>query len=73
MKLSADPKHWDYDYELARSATVLLNSQPVKLCTYADEESGFIDRILTDSEGKPLILNGRLLYDRIFGVVHVCH
>lgn len=72
MKLSADPKHRDYHPELVKSAQVILNGKLITgLCTYADEESGFVDLIHTDSRGKIMTLNDRLLTNRIFGEVHV--
>lgn len=72
MKLHSDPDHIDYN-PVARHAMVYLNEQIVKDCVYANEEEGFVDVMVRDSNDSLVIQNGKSMINRIFGVVNIRH
>lgn len=72
MKLHSDPDHIDYN-PVARHAVVYLNEQMVKHCVYADEEHGFVDLMVCDSNDSLVIQNGKFMINRIFGAVRVSY
>ncbi len=72
MKLSSDSRHIDYD-PVSRHAVVYLNEQILQDCVYANEEEGFVDVMVRDSNDSLVIQNGKFMINRIFGVVRVCY
>lgn len=72
MRVHASSDHPDFHPHISRNGKVFLNGEIVKMCIYADDESGFVD-VYQVHDRQVVILRGRPLVNRLFGAVHVSY
>lgn len=71
MRLSVLKDDPGYSPLAVGGAIPYLEGKQVRLVQTADEEEGYVDRIVEDETGHPLVKNGDIVTERLYGEVKI--